>query len=273
LADGFLFVLSKVAWALLAPGNLLLFLLVLGIGLLLAGRRPAGLWLAGGATGALLALAVLPLGAWLMWSLESRYRLPSDPPDRVDGIIVLGGAVEPLVAADHGQPALNQHGERMLAGVELARRHPGARLVFSGGSGRLLDRDLTEVAVARDIWSRLGLDVGHVLFEDRSRNTWENALYSRDLARPQPGEVWLLVTSAFHMPRAVGVFRAAGWPVVPWPVSYEVSNRELGRLGFDLRTGLELSERSVKEYVGMAAYRLMGRLSVEPDGGGRDHQG
>ena len=78
-----------------------------------------------------------------------------------------------------------------------------------------------EAAATRGCSSRDGLDARRILVETRSRNTYENAVYSKELAQPQPGQIWLLVTSANHMPRAVGCFRAVGFDVIPYPVDYD----------------------------------------------------
>lgn len=256
------FTLSKVLWALAAPDALLLILLVAGLALIATGRIPPGLWLAGVATAGFVALAVLPIGPWMLRVLEDRFPVPAELPARVDGIIVLGGAVVPLVTAERGQPALNEAAERMTVLPALAARYPEARLVFTGGSGLLLDQDVKEAEVARATWASLGFDTSRILFESDSRNTWENAVLSRRLVQPADGSRWLLVTSAAHMPRAVGVFRRAGWTVVPHPVDFTVPARQLWRLGPGLAPGLMAARVATREYIGLAAYRLMGRTDA-----------
>lgn len=258
------FILSKMFWGLAAPGNLLTTLLVLGVALQLW-RRPRAKRLGRGlvtvAAVGFLALAALPVGDRLMAPLENRFA-PPILPDRVDGIIVLGGALVPLVSAGRDQPAVNQAADRMIEFAGLARRFPEARLVFSGGSGLLGAPDIAEAPVARAVFDRMGLDTGRILFEGQSRNTWENVLYSQALARPQPGERWVVVTSAFHMPRAVGIFRRAGWPVLPYPVDYRTNAENPAFFRFDLSWGLDLANDATREWIGLAAYRLMGRTDA-----------
>ncbi|HYD32561.1 MAG TPA: YdcF family protein [Azospirillaceae bacterium] len=192
-----------------------------------------------------------------MKPLESRFS-PPQLPERVDGIIVLGGAVAPTVSKGRGQPAVNQAAERLIEFAGLARHYPAARLVFTGGSGQLTHQDTPEVPVARTALERMGLDPARVLFEGESRNTWENALYSLDLVKPSEGEVWVLVTSAYHMPRSVGIFRRVGWRVVPYPVDYRTQlDPDFPR--FDLIWGMDLASDAIREWIGLAAYRLMGR--------------
>lgn len=248
------FVLSKLLWPLLDPRGLTALLLLAGVPLLWTRRARWGRRLVAGAALLVLGFGVLPGGAWLLAPLESRFP-PAAEPGRVDGIVVLGGALQPDLFAAHGRPALNDLAERMTAFAGLALRHPQARLVFSGGSGALLAPEMTEAPVARALFAELGLDTGRILFEGASRDTWENAVLSQVLARPQPGERWLLVTSAFHMPRAIGAFRKAGWAVTAYPVDYRV-----GR-GFALDWGLPGRDAALAlhEWLGLLAYRLMGR--------------
>jgi uncharacterized SAM-binding protein YcdF (DUF218 family) len=140
--------------------------------------------------------------------------------------------------------------------------------VFSGGEGTLLPGGMPEAAAARALLERLGVPPGRVLLEDRSRDTWENAAFSRPIANPHPGETWLLVTSAMHMPRAVGVFRAAGWPVVAWPVGYETSVNVAVAALASLAGKDKVLEDAGHEWLGLVVYRLEGRtdrLLPSPD--------
>ena len=173
----------------------------------------------------------------------------------VAGLIVLGGAVDPFTTAARGLPTLNSEAERMTEFVRLAKFYPAARLVFSGGSGSLHPASVSEAAVARLFFARQGVDTERVLFEDRSRNTYENVLLSEKLAKPKPGEVWLLVQSARDVPRAVGVFRKLGWPVIAVPVAYKT-----GRSGAaDFTGNLDLLNNSIHEWLGLVVYRLTGK--------------
>ena len=123
---------------------------------------------------------------------------------------MLGGAVDQNLTEARGIPALNGAAERMTEFVVLARRYPEAKLVFTGGQGSLVHGGTTEADVARRLFDALGVPEARVTYEDEARNTWENALLTRRLVEPKPGETWLLVTSASHMPRSVGAFRQAG---------------------------------------------------------------
>jgi len=142
----------------------------------------------------------------------------------------------------------------------LARRYPEARLVFTGGSGYVFTGELRETDVVRHVLDGLGFDVSRIAFERESRNTFENAAFSRRLVNPQAGETWILITSAAHMPRSVGIFRRAGWPVLAYPVDYR-STHEL-TWSPDLLSGLDALNESLREWVGLIAYRLMDRTNA-----------
>lgn len=254
-----MFALGKIVWWLVNPGNLLLALIVLGtLALLVGWRRLARLCLVP-ASLVMLALTFTPLRDALVVPLEQRFPPPAptghDGP--VDGIIVLGGAISTELSAIYQVPVVNGQGGRLLAFAELARRHPQAKLVFTGGSASLVDDSSREADHARVLFAGLGLDPARVIWERESRSTRENALFSKDLAKPEPGQRWLLVTSALHMPRSVGVFRAAGWPVIAHPAPY-ISGTRAGAPPYALSDGLDYAEAGVREWLGLVYYYLNG---------------
>jgi uncharacterized SAM-binding protein YcdF (DUF218 family) len=252
---------SKILWVLAQPSNLLLLLVVAGALALSLERRRLAAWLLYPAALALLITGLMPVGKWLMLPLENRFPMLAEPPDRVDGIIVLGGAVDLAVAESRGLIAFKESAERNIALVEIAERHPDAKVVFSGGRGGIVGTGLTEADVVREFARRHGLD-GRVILEDRSRNTYENAVLSKPLAAPAPGERWLLVTSASHMPRSVGVFRQVGWPVVAYPVDYRTSD-EIEILAIpDAANRWSECDEATKAWIGLVVYWLTGRSSA-----------
>jgi len=257
-----MFIFSKIGFELVRPGNVLLLLLAAGAILLwLRGSRTRrwGRALITAATLALLIMVATPLPDWLLAPLEDRFPMPGNLPERIDGIIVLGGAIDEIVTAARGEVALTAQGARLTEAMSLARRHPEARVLFTGGSGRWVDSGTPEARIAGRFFGEMGLEPGRVTLEDQSRNTYENALFSKRLANPKPGERWVLITSASHMPRAVGCFRAQGWDVIPFPVDYRTAADPRSLHLFDLATATANLDLLVKEWMGLAAYRLMGR--------------
>ncbi len=245
----------------LDPATILLAVLAAGAALLWTRRRNAGRAMIAAATLAFVAVATVPVGSWLLSPLEDRFPPPEPDPSRVHGIVVLGGAVALAVSAARERPSLSGNAERLTAFVMLARRYPEARLIYTGGYRSLTSPDVTEGKVASALLAGLGVDTARLAVDDGARNTMDNAERAFELASPEPGETWLLVTSARHMPRAVGAFRGAGWPgIVPYPVDYRTTSAS-GAPGFDLGSGLKRLRHAQHEWTGLVVYRLMGRSS------------
>jgi uncharacterized SAM-binding protein YcdF (DUF218 family) len=240
---------SKIFWALAQPSNLLLLLLLAGALAMARGRRRLASWLLYPAILAFLLVGLFPVGDWLLLPLENRFPPPAEPPAEIDGIIVLGGALKFPIAERRGTLALDDNAERDITMIELARDHPDARLIYTGAG--------PWPSFAR----RHGLGE-RVVFEDRARNTYENAMFSKQLAAPQPGERWLLVTSAAHMPRSVGAFRQVGWPVIPYPVDYRTTGAVEILVAPDVAGRWNEFDQAVKAWIGLLAYWLSGRSSA-----------
>src|SRR5262249_43802220 len=163
-------------------------------------------------------LGLSPVGNLLIIPLENRFPPWEAARGAPDGIIVLGGVID--ASSPGNQIMLNESAERLTVVPDLARRYPNARILFSGGSGALIGDGGAEAGAAARLLESLGISLDRVILEDRSRNTVENAVYSKLIVHPKRGERWLLVTSAFHIPRAIGVFRKVGFPVEPYPVDW-----------------------------------------------------
>ena len=200
---------------------------------------------------------ILPGANWLALPLEARFPAnPALPPD-VAGIIALGGTERVETSATWGQPTLSDPAP-IVALMNLGRRYPNAKLVFSGGLHPASDIGLSEADIVREFVNEVGADAAAFVYETRARNTYENARFSYDLVHPHPGEHWILICQAIGMPRAVGVFRRAGWDVIPFPAGYLSGSKRVAALSFDLLGGLNLAYFAVHEWVGLIVYRLMG---------------
>jgi uncharacterized SAM-binding protein YcdF (DUF218 family) len=256
------FTLSKTLWPLVQPDALLLYLLLGILLLMLRGRHKTALRLTGITTILLLAMAVLPVGQWMFYKLESRFAVNPPLPRQIDGIIVLGGTIDALSSVEWQQVELTSSVDRLVAFAALARRYPRAQLVMSGGSGDILSPDYREADIAAGFFDTIGLDTGRVLLERDSRNTWENVLYSRAQVAPETGQNWIVVTSAFHMPRTVGIFCRQQWDVIPWPVDHYTSRAQLQRLHFNLLGNLQVLRDAAHEWAGLLAYRITGKTSA-----------
>lgn len=254
------FIASKVLWFFAAPSALL----ILGalIGAAFSARR-SGQLLALGCLAILLVLGAAPAGALLIAPLENRFPAPPADAPPPYGVIVLGGAIDDDISLARGQTTFDEGAERLTQAVVLARRFPSARIVYTGGSNSLRGRPSSEAEQARNLMVALGVDAQRVTLETRSRNTDENARFTAEIVHPQPDQRWLIVTSAYHMPRAMGLFRKAGFNAIAEPVDY----RTLGgpadwRPNVNLPHGLVLFDLAVHEWVGLVAYRLSGRIDA-----------
>lgn len=257
--DTLFFWVSKVLWPLASPDSLLLLLVLLAWILLVLGATRRAKWVLGVAALAMLSIALVAVGDWVLLPLETRFATNPTLPPRVDGIIVLGGAEIAERSAVWDQVEVDESAERFLASIALARRYPSARLLFTSGSARLANQGFKGADVARRLYLEQGLEESRLLFERNARNTAENATLSKALARPARGEVWILVTSAWHMPRAVGVFCKAGWPVLPYPVDHATDSAPRLRLGYNLADNLGSLSLGIKEWLGLTAYYLTGK--------------
>lgn len=256
------FHLSKIVWALIQPLNFILLLTVFAALLLWRKRVRPAKWLVSLAALYFLLVALTPLPQLLMHGLEKRFPQLTQWPAQVDGVILLGGAQRPVLTRAHGQPQVNDAAETMLMFLALARRYPNAKAVFTGGSGDPLHQDLTEADTVRMFLSQQDFDPGRVIYETNARNTYENAILSKRMVQPQPGETWLLVAGAAHMPRAMGVFRQAQWQVVPVPVNYEATAPSSFRPGLNVEVPMRTLTLALHEWIGLTVYYLTGKTDA-----------
>ena len=257
------FVFSKILGFVTLPSNAIGLICALGAVLLLTRWRRAGTRLVIAGVLLLLVVGFSPLGNLLLLPLTERF--PAWQPDgRVpDGIIILGGAIDSEGSAARHAVEMDASGERILTMLELARQFPGARIVFSGGSGNLVQDSVPEAPIAGALLQRFGVAAERIVLESGSRTTDENASFTRALVTPKLGERWLLVTSAFHMPRSVGVFRAAGFDVEAYPVDWRTGGWSDAGKPFDkLSGGLARTDVAIHEWTGLITYWLLGRSSA-----------
>ncbi|HVS24315.1 MAG TPA: YdcF family protein [Gammaproteobacteria bacterium] len=238
---------ADLIWLLLKPSHLLAYTAVLGVVLW---RRPIGRRLLVAAAMLVIVLGVLPTAWFVLSPLETRFLRPEDP-GRVDGIVVLAGEEPARLSEVYGQP-LNP--SRLMTFLMLARRFPDARLVHSGDTAEPFGQS----ALARELLLGAGIASERIVFEDRSRTTCDSPRAVRELVKPEPAERWLLVTSAYHLPRAVACYRAAGWDVIAYPADYR---RQKSPWYFGLTENLGDFDDAVHEWIGLLYYRLRGLTS------------
>jgi uncharacterized SAM-binding protein YcdF (DUF218 family) len=225
--------------------------LILGVLLLWTRREFLGRTILTFTVAFALIVSVLPLGSWLLGTLENRFPSVSDLPAQVHGIVVISGDFDVTLATSRGRYSAGDMAlPRFTAMADLARRFPDARIVLAGLSG--------QPASGEELAASLGIDRTRLVVEDRSRNTYETAMFSLRSAAPATGETWILVTSAFHMPRAVGSFRRAGWAVTPFPVDYWTGPASNVHRPFGFDSGLRLLAQALREYGVLFGYATFG---------------
>jgi uncharacterized SAM-binding protein YcdF (DUF218 family) len=254
------FYLSKIVWGILAPTTLVIVLMIALILALIYCKghhfnqiKRIALYV----VAFMAVLLVLPIGDWMLHPWETRYP-PIALPGKVNGIVVLGGAVDPVQTAYYNQIAINSHAERIAILPWLIHHYPHAMVIYSGGSGYVYDQDKKEAEVARRLLQTWNVPLKMVVFERNSRNTFENAVESKKLAKPKPFEKWLLVTSAVHMPRAKAIFDKQDWTMIPFPVDFHADPHP-PVLCFCAGDNLGKIEELVHEMIGMVVYKLTGK--------------
>lgn len=254
--------LSKTLGFMLLPTNFLIGMGVLGALLLATRFARAGRKLMIVSIALLALCGFSPLGNWLLYPLEARFPPWDAGRGAPDGIVVLGGSIDADISAAHNVAVVRGAADRLIAAAALARRYPNARVIFSGGSANLISNDAKEADYAASLFESLGISRDRLIMERLSRNTLENAEFSKAIAAPKSGERWLLVTSAYHMPRSVGLFRKAGFAVEPYPVDWRVGARS-DLLNFRIISveGLASVDVALREWMGLVAYWISGKTS------------
>jgi len=239
--DELFFWLSKIVWLFIAPDSFLIIWLGMVTVLLFFGAIVWSKRMLITLYTLVFIVALFPVGEWLFYPLEREYKQPEDL-TKVDGVVVLSGSVY-----------------RDLAFIKLARKFPNAKLLSTGGSPSMIYQDEKSTDFARDFFIEQEMDVSRILFERNSRNTWENAVFSKSLVDPKIGEKWVLITTAWHMKRSVDVFCKVGWEVIPYPVDFKANPDQLFRLDWNFSSHLNQLVFSVKEWIGIIAYKISGK--------------
>jgi uncharacterized SAM-binding protein YcdF (DUF218 family) len=200
-------------------------------------------------------------GYVLITPLEDRFQRPAEPA-RIDGIVVLGGAMDGEVNSVRHGWEFNRSGDRYLETLRLALTHPEAKILVAAGPAALAMEQEREALAAQRMFIAFGIAPDRIILDENSRNTEENAQFAKELAGDTAGQTWLLVTSAFHMPRSVGLFRMADFPVIPWPADYLASGAEGWRLKPDQPPeNMAVASIALREWTGLVGYKLSGKIA------------
>ncbi len=259
--DDIFFYLSKTLWKIFSLDNLFVVFLCLILFLLLSGKIRKATQIMSFLVLCTLTLTILPVADWMLYPLETRYQHNPELPEKVDGIIVLGGSIIAESSKEWQQLETNEFHERLSSFIELAKAYPQARLVFSGGSANLEQGHPTEAMIAESYFLQSGISAERLIIENRARNTEENVTFSKRLLKPQPDETWVMITTAFHIPRAMGVFCKQNWKVIPYPVDHHTLPSKLYKADFSLLEHANQLVLASHEWMGLLAYYAAGKTN------------
>lgn len=265
--DDLFFLLSKIGWDFLSPGNLIIFALSFGALLLTFDKvRAAKKILIPSALVSFIVMAY-PVSDYLMAPLEASFSIPEKLPENIDGIIMLGGGEDLKRSLSWQVAELGIGGDRYIGAANLAKIYPKAPVIFTGGSGSVgLQNTSGEGSIARKILTTIGIDSKRLIIESKSRNTYENFKNTKPLlpkfSKGEAKGTYFLVTSAFHMPRAVGIARQQNINVIPYPVDYHSNHESFRQWDFDLYDHLKALEPAWREWIGLTVYYYTGKTDV-----------
>ena len=253
------FYLSKILWLIVNPFNIFILITLFTMFLYFINSRRLSLiiYLINFIFIAL--ISFLPIGSYLTYIIEKEFHTNTKIPERVDGILILGGATNPLLFKEFDQISLNGSAERLVESVMIIRKFEKAKVIFSGGSGIVNRSDLGHSQVAKLFYKKMGVDINKIFFEDKSRNTHENIIYSKKIAKPKKNENWLLITSAFHMKRALLIAEKNNWKFIPYAVDFKNIKEFKLTPNLNLLSNLNSFQSGLHEWLGLVSYYLMGR--------------
>ena len=255
------FYLSKFLWLIFNPFNVLIIIIIIGYLSNLFNLKFLSKFFYICALFIFFISAVIPIGPYLKYLLEKNYHSQNYLPETIDGILILSGATNPYLTKEHNQISLNGSVERLTESISLIKKYPTAKIIFSGGTGSLKYIDLDHASVAKNFFSNMGIDSNKIYYERKSRNTYENILFSKKIANPKKNEKWLLVTSAYHLKRSLGVSEKLEWIFIPYAVDFEKSKKFLWKPSFDLLSNLSQFQQATHEWIGLFAYYLLGYIN------------
>jgi uncharacterized SAM-binding protein YcdF (DUF218 family) len=256
-----MFITGKIAWLFVQPLSLVFIFVALGLLLRLSGRRVFAFLLTLLSAAILFVTLFTSTGAWALQQLEARYTRAALPAD-LQCMIVLGGAFDLEVTAGRGGMEMNQSADRFIEAARLARLYPNAKILISGGDGSFSGHYKGDADLANDFFSAVGIDPARLIRETASRNTEENVSETKALLDQDGLKDCLLITSAYHMPRAKALFDKAGVTTIPWPSDYRASGKV--ELGFDFTQptlNSQLTSTAAREWLALAVAHLKGETA------------
>ena len=197
----------------------------------------------------------------LVLSKIEDYIVPSRYPiNQLTGIVVLGGSFDlGLAAKERNEISLNGTSQRLTKALEIYKKNPKVLILFSGYSNLINPKGWNESEMARKFFLDQGVRIDNLLFEDKSRNTFENIKFSKDIINNYRG-TWGLVTSAYHMPRSFLAFKKQGLILEPITTDYKTGISKMFWLNFDIYRGISNWHTIFHEIVGISYYKITNKI-------------
>jgi len=253
-----MFSISKNIWLFLGPINFLVILICIALFLRLIKKDFWSNIFFMISVVFFIVIAFLPTGLYLLYKLESPYQSQKNLEVKIDGLLILGGPSSPGLSSFHQQVSFNEAGERLTESVKVIKNFHPKKIIFSGGtSSQLFNK--SHAFVAKKFFSEMGVNTDDIFFEFKSRNTYENILFSMEIVNPTEEENWLIITSSFHMKRALNIAEKLNWKFIPYPVDFRTSNTFNERPSINFLRNINAFDIAMHEIVGIFAYYILGR--------------
>ena len=256
------FYLSKILWIFLNPFNLFIISIIFFFIFNYSKKKIISYFFLIFITLYVFIVGCSPIGKYLLYSLEKNYHNSHHHSGTVDGILILGGATGPLLSREYELISLGESAERLYEAIILMKKNKNAKVIFSGGSGSLDFPELSHAKVAKQFFESFGMKKRNIIFDSKSRNTYENILYSKKIVKPQINENWLVITSAFHMRRALLLGEKNNWDLIPYPVDFRLTKKIKPSFNLDFYNNFKLFQLASHEWIGLIAYYFMGRINT-----------
>ena len=201
-----------------------------------------------------------PLSNFLLSTMEDYIQPSKYPVQQLTGVVVLGGSFDSgLKSKERNEISLNSSAERLTKALEIYKKNPRLLILFSGFSGELKPQGWSESDMARKFFLDQGVKLDNLIFENQSRNTFENIKYSKDIIANYKG-TWGLITSASHMPRSFFTFKKHGLILEPINVDYKTGTSRMFWINFDISSGLSNWSIILHELIGISYYKITNKI-------------
>tara|TARA_B100000575_G_scaffold259221_1_gene231308 strand:+ start:1248 stop:2027 length:780 start_codon:yes stop_codon:yes gene_type:complete len=254
------FYFSKILWIIINPYNFFIIIALLAVTSYLLKLKKIYKFLFFFYFSFILLVSFFPIGKYLIHKLEKQY-YNLEIPERIDGIIILGGVTNVTLHNDFNEVNVNDSAERLIESVPIIKNNPDVTIIFAGGSGDMLNPNLNHAKVVKAFYEKTGVDTSRIIFETESRNTFENLLYSKEIAEPNHNNTWILITSAFHLKRSTLIAEKLEWKLHPYPVDFKVRKDFKFNISLDLLSNIVYFQNATHEWLGLLYYYFMGRTN------------